>query len=360
VLPIRLDQSFSLPLSAQLADQISWLIASGHLAVDDELPAARDLAADLGVNFHTVRAAYQRLAASGHISMGRGRRSRVLPLDARTPPERSAARRTGTIGVIIPAFVPFFSPFLDGVEAATADLPAMPVFCNARNSEARAAGFVDQLTARGVDGIIAAAVEVSIGAVPPTVLVDQGRAPSSIEFDLERAQLLATSHLIAHGHERIGIVTPSREPSNFQLKHAGHVRALREAGLHHDLSLTVEAQGFDMAAGTAAAEQLLALPEPPTAIAATTDTLAIGVFHALTSRGLRVPDDMALIGNDDIDMASVIRPTLSTVALPAREAGRLAVERLRRLIDGETPDEPLVLDVELVERESCGCTASSV
>jgi LacI family transcriptional regulator len=360
VLPIRLDQSFSLPLSAQLADQISWLIASGQIAVDDELPAARDLAAELGVNFHTVRAAYQRLAASGHISMSRGRRSRVLPIEARTPPASSAARRTGMIGVIIPAFVPFFSPFLDGVEAATAVVPAMPVFCNARNSAARAAGFVDRLSARGVDGIIAAAVEVPTGASPPTVLVDQGPASSSIEFDLEHAQFLATSHLIAHGHERIGVVTPSKEPSNFRLKHRGHVRALGEANLQNDDSLVIEAQGFDMKAAAAACEQLLALTDPPTAIAATTDTLAIGVFHALTSRGLSVPDDVALIGNDDIDMASIIRPTLSTVAVPAREAGRLAVERLQRLIDGESPEEPLVLDVELVARESCGCPAESL
>jgi DNA-binding LacI/PurR family transcriptional regulator len=262
--------------------------------------------------------------------------------------------------VIIPAFVPFFSPFLDGVEAAAAELPAMPVFCNARNSDARAAGFVDQLTARGVDGIIAAAVDVPPGTAPPTVLVDQGRpAPSSIEFDLERAQLLATNHLIEHGHERIGLVTPSTQPTNFQLKQAGHLRALREAGLREEPALTIQAQGFDIAAGATAAEQLLALSEPPTAIAATTDTLAIGVFHTLNSRGIQVPDDMALVGNDDIDMASIIRPALSTVALPAREAGRLAVERLRRLIDGEAPDEPLVLDVELVNRESCGCNAAS-
>lgn len=354
---IRVDPKAPLPLAAQVTQQLTWLIASGGLSEGDELPPARELAEQLGINFHTVRVAYQQLAADGLVSVTRGRRARVRSYDPERAVRSYPDAPSFAIGVIIPAFIPFYAPLLDGLEAAAARQPAMLFISNARDDPRTAANHVDRLAAKQVDGIVVASLDLTPPGKPPIVFVDSvGAPPPAIEFDLEGSQFLASSHLIWHGHSRIGYVTPPVGRHNVRPKHEGHLRALREAGLEPDPDLTVTVPRYDIASGTAGADRLLQMPNPPTAIAAATDALAIGAFHAITSAGLRLPDDIALTGNDGIEMAAIIRPALTTVSLPIRQAGQLAFEKLQQVIGGEPADAtPLLLDVKLVVRETCGC-----
>lgn len=361
--PLRVDASANIPLVAQLSRQLSLLIAGGTLKAGDQLPAARSIAEDLGINQHTVRAAYGQLATDGLISLRRGRRGVVLAYDRTRVPSSAGDVPTFSIGVIIPDFVPFYAPLLDAIEGAVAESRALTFICNAREDRNTALDYLDRLVARRVDGIIVTAALLEPNtALPPQgrpaiVFVDSPGAPGpGVEFDLERSQFLATNHLIEHGHTRIGYLTPPVELPNVAPKLAGYRRAHEAAGLSLRDDLLAVAPTFEMASGRPATERLLAHPVRPSAISAANDALAIGAHSAITSRGLRIPEDVALIGNDDSEMAAIVRPALTSVALPVGEAGRRAVAMLNQITLGGFPDPAtVVLDVDLVTRESCGC-----
>lgn len=362
-LQVRVDPTAPVPLATQLSQQLTWLIAGGQLREGDQLPAIRDLAAQLGINLHTVRAAYQQLDAAGLISIRQGRRAAVHRYDRTRAATAAADVPTFSIGAIIPGFVPFYAPLIRGIEAAAAKQPAMVFICNAGDDADTAGAHLDRLIAKRVDGIVVAGpllppdVALPDNGWPPLVFIDAPDAPGpGVEFDLEASQFAATRHLIDHGHQRVGYLSAPLWAPNVAPKYSGHQAALATADLSPEPNLVAIAPDFEIASGELGAHRLLDLADPPPAIAATSDSLAFGAFHAITSRGLRVPEDVALVGNDNVDMAAVIRPALTTVALPVEEAGRRAVAMLWELMAGQQPDPPtVVLDVELVVRESCGC-----
>jgi DNA-binding LacI/PurR family transcriptional regulator len=139
-------------------------------------------------------------------------------------------------------------------------------------------------------------------------------------------------------------------------KYAGFQRALDTAAITTDPRLVASLPNFTREASYQGTLRLLDQPRPPTAIVAANDALALGAMHAIASLGLQIPKDIALVGNDDIEMAAIVRPALTTVALPTREAGIQATKMLQQLIAGQ-PLEPsrLVLDTHLVTRQTCGC-----
>lgn len=156
----------------------------------------------------------------------------------------------------------------------------------------------------------------------------------------------ATAHLLELGHRRIGVITGPRDGAASRARMRGHYAALAEAGLMPDPLLEVEAD-FLVSGGAAGAEHLLGLATPPTAIFAFNDPMAIGAFHAARVRGLRLPDDLSVVGFDDTSEADAAHPRLTTVHQPLRELGRMAVSLLVRLLD-QHQFEPL--HVELATR----------
>jgi LacI family transcriptional regulator len=361
---IRVDPKSAIPLATQLSQQFSWLIISGALDEGEELPAIQQLADELGINVHTVRAGYQQLAANRLVTLGRGRKARVLGFDRSRPQDSGGKVPSYSIGVIIPEFVSFYAPLLAGIEAEAATQPAMVFVANAREDQTTAMRYLDRLVAKGVDGIIVAAALVPPEATlpppgqPPIVYVDAPGAPGpSIEFDLIGSQHLATGHLIEHGHQRIGYITPPVALPNVAPKLTGHNKALEVGGIEPDPQLVVETQDFEVSSGRQAAEKLLRLEEPPTAIAAASDALAFGTYQTARDHGVRIPDDLAVIGNDNTDVSALMDPALSTVSLPAEKAGRLAVQTIDEIRSGHQPPQAM-LDVELVVRASCGCETS--
>ncbi len=358
---IRVDPEAGIPLATQLSQQFSWLIISGALDEGEELPPIQQLADELGINVHTVRAGYQQLAANRLVTLGRGRKARVLGFDRSRPQDSVGKLPSYSIGVIIPEFVSFYAPLLAGVEAEAATQPAMVFVANAREDQATALRYLDRLVAKGVDGIIVAAALLHPEATlpppgqPPIVYVDAPGAPGpSIEFDLRRSQHLATTHLVEHGHQRIGYITPPVGLPNVAPKLIGHNQALQTGGIEPNKQLTVETQDFEVSSGRQAAEALISLQKPPTAIAASSDALAVGTYQAARDNGIRIPNDLAVIGNDNTDISALIDPALSTVSLPTEQAGRLAVQAIDQIRHGDPPAQ-VILDVELVIRGSCGC-----
>ncbi|HYF66448.1 MAG TPA: substrate-binding domain-containing protein, partial [Herpetosiphonaceae bacterium] len=133
----------------------------------------------------------------------------------------------------------------------------------------------------------------------------------------------------------------------------GYAAALRAHGLAYDPALVVGGD-FLEASGHAALRQLLALDQPPTAIFASSDSMAIGAMRAAAEAGLRLPEDLSIIGFDDIPEAAAHAPALTTIRQPLQEMGRIAVRQLiEQIEDPERPAAHIELPTRLIERDSC-------
>lgn len=365
---LRVDPHGGIPLSTQLRQQLTWLIVSGRLARGDELPAVRQLAASLGIHFHTVRAAYQEVQADGLIQTRRGRRAVVLPYDRGRLAARSPDLPTFTLGVLVPNYSPYYTPFLQGLQQATEQDPWLLFVCETDYYRRYVGRTIDQLVTKGVDGILFTHIETPrvaevqdilgrFGRLPPIVFVDSvGMDGPSILFDREGGGFRATEHLLQHGHRRIAMITPPLEWASMREVYAGYRRALAAADGQHEGEWVETVDGFTFEAGARAADRLLDRADAPTAILATGDMLAIGAIQAARARGLRVGHDLAVTGFGEIEFAAVVDPPLTSVSLPAHRMGLEAMTLLRRLISGEADASTEIrLDVSLTLRQSCGC-----
>lgn len=163
----------------------------------------------------------------------------------------------------------------------------------------------------------------------------------------------ATRHLIELGHKRIGMITnASMEYTSARERHQGYVHALKEAGLPFDDSLFREG-AYTPASGFAAMNELLDQESTPTAVFVASDVVAIGAVQAIKNHNLRIPQDISIIGFDDIPMAAFFDPPLTTIRLPAYEIGRKAGENLIHQVLGTEPGaRQELLNTELIIRES--------
>ena len=163
----------------------------------------------------------------------------------------------------------------------------------------------------------------------------------------------AVRHLLALGRRRIAYIGSTTDHwPEFKLRHEGYVRALREVGLEPDPALAAEAQSSE-AEGRAAATRLLGSGVGFDAVFAASDLIAIGAIGALRDRGLGVPENVAIVGFDDIATAAHFNPPLTTVQQDTHRAAELLVDNLLRMIAGE-PVEPGMIEPRLVVRRSCG------
>ena len=182
----------------------------------------------------------------------------------------------------------------------------------------------------------------------------EGSAFPWVDVDNQAGAYQAVSHLIGHGHQRIGFV--SNAPLSYagaQHRFAGYRQALGEHDLPIDDSL-VKIASFMPEAGQAAACELLELPDPPTAIFGASDVVALGVMSGVRAAGKRVPEDIAVVGFDDIVLAAHACPPLTTVRVPAYGLGWTAAEVLITMIEGDEDVSSVTLETELVIRRSCG------
>jgi DNA-binding LacI/PurR family transcriptional regulator len=183
--------------------------------------------------------------------------------------------------------------------------------------------------------------------------LDDYRLPC-VDVDNKAGAYQAVTHLIGLGHRRIGFVSNAPLPyAGAQDRFAGYRQALTEHSLPLDDDL-VRIAAFLPEEGEAAMEELLALPERPTAVFAASDVVAIGVMGAIQAAGLKVPDDVAVVGFDDIFLAAYTHPPLTTVRVPAYGLGWTAAEVLISLIDGDEDTSMVTLETKLVIRDSCG------
>lgn len=168
-------------------------------------------------------------------------------------------------------------------------------------------------------------------------------------IDNEEAGYLMTQHLASLGHRRIGFIVGDRGYAASGQRLAGYLRALADAGIEVDLDYIRQGE-FSFTSGKAAADALLDLPAPPTAIFAASDDMAAGVLVAAHRRGIVVPDDLSVAGFDDAPLAEIVWPPLTTIRQPVRQ---LAIEAADLLLTSDNAVERR-LDIQLVTRESTG------
>jgi LacI family transcriptional regulator len=197
------------------------------------------------------------------------------------------------------------------------------------------------------------AVLALAGADVPCVALDlrvAGPRSTYVTSDNPGGAALAARHLIERGHHRIATITGPQRTWPGAERLAGFRAALAGAGLALPEAYVVEAD-FYLDGGQAAMRRLLALPEPPTAVFVAGDEMAIGAMRAVTAAGLRIPDDVAIVGFDDIDVAALVPPGLTTIAQDKAGFGTAAAEALIAMLrDTDAPCEPTRLPTTLIVR----------
>lgn len=280
-------------------------------------------------------------------------------------------RQTHTFGVLLPNSAnPFFAEVLLGVEAACFDHGYNIILGNANDDPERELFYLDVLLSKQVDGIFLVstgayheALEMLTRHNAPVVMVD--RSPGTRQIDTvfannEGGGIIATQYLLDLGHRRIGCITGPSMLTPSADRVTGYRQALESAGLTVDEELII-AGDFQHESGYHAGQQLLGLPDPPTAIFACNDLMAVGVLYAAHEGGLRIPTDISVIGFDDVPLASYTVPRLTTIYQPGQEIGRVAVELLvQRLQDRAAATRHEQLPASLVERDSCGVAPGRV
>src|SRR5262245_1587013 len=230
-------------------------------------------------------------------------------------------------------------------------------------------GFYDRiLRSRHFDGVIMFSSDIDDPILPllikdgqPLVLI--GRHPyflnvAYVDVENREGARAAVAHLISLGHRRIAVINGQLQMEAALARRDGYKQALLEAGIAIQPELMVE--GFFSEPGAHLAMlQLLDFEQPPTAVFAASDGMAVGALRAIHERGLQVPDQIALIGFDDLPLAAYTSPPLTSVHQPIRDMGAHAVRALVEQIRGQTSATSVRLLAHLVVRESCGGGAAS-
>lgn len=325
----------------------------------------KDIAQAAGVSHPTVSRA---LRGDRRISAETADRIVTLARKMGYTPSAAArslvTRRTHTIGVVVTSIAdPFVSEVVDGIEAEVAEHDFALILALSRSEPDREISVVRLLSEHRVDGIVVAASRV--GAlydealaslqVPLVLLNNQADAAGahSVEVDDVRGAHVAIAHLISLGHRRIGFIgCPDRPRSNAR-RYQGYLEALRDHGLLFDESLAVvgPTAGGDLEQGEAAMALLLDLRQPPTAVFCYNDITAIGALRLGHQRGIAVPQQVSLVGFDDVREASLVTPALTTVSQPRYRMGRAAAAMLIALLGGEVAHDTVIVP-QLVIRES--------
>jgi LacI family transcriptional regulator len=282
---------------------------------------------------------------------------------AHGPARTLASGRTRTVGLLaIEVGTSFFQMVIAGADEQVASFDHDFMLCTTHDRREKEREYVARLSHGMVDGLLVILprgltdyVEQLRAERFPFVIIDHdAEAPGCnvVNASNRVGARDAINHLLRLGHRRIGFITGTPGVGSAIERLAGYREALNDAGLSFDERLVVtgdflEAGGFD------ATHALLSLDDPPTAIFASSDTAAIGVVRAARERGLRVPQDLSVVGFDDIPEASLVTPALTTVVQPLREMGRAAVRLLMGVLrEPARPPTTVVLSTTLVVRDS--------
>jgi DNA-binding LacI/PurR family transcriptional regulator len=256
---------------------------------------------------------------------------------------------------------PFIAEVVSGIEEVANDHGYSVFLANSFADPDREVKVVHSFHERRVDGILVTASRVGALYMPllnelgaPTVLINNqhpGEFVHSVMIDNLSASRQATEHLVSLGHKRIAYIGDQFGFQSDTERFAGYRRALELADIPFLPELTAHGDG-KAEGGMRAMEKLLALDEPPTAVFCYNDMSALGALRTIHSCGLRVPDEISVVGFDDLFIASYTSPPLTTISQPMRQMGRTAMEVLLKLFSGSNSITNIKVRGQLIVRES--------
>ncbi len=269
---------------------------------------------------------------------------------------------TNTIGMVVPEVTDaFFSQMVKGAEDYLNQHDYMIMLCNSSNDKEREDRYVEELLHRAVDGLIIASPNILASEVfermrekkKPYILLDRQRNEQKegrIAVDDYEGGYKATKHLLELGHRKIGIIISDNSFYNVFERYEGYLACMEEAGItvQEDWIATGDQT---MRGGFFAGDKLL--KSGVTGVFATNDLMAVGLYRFLFDKGIKIPDDLSVIGFDDIELSEFMSPPLTTIRQPIYEIGAIAAEFLLRKI--AYPEEKMknrLLDLTLVKRGS--------
>jgi len=363
---INLDPDASLPQVHQLVQQLVWMIANKTISEGETLPNIREMGEFLGIHMHTVRAAYHLLEERNLVSIKPRAGTVVRKYEPFLTINQANQHRKSLIAVLIPEMNFFYDQIFRGIRSVADHYHYLPVAIPCGDEPLIAESAYADVSARDFLGVI----NISLGFSDdfyrnfnqdqyldiPLVFIDDFLAVSHrIIINISDAMEIAISHLLEHGYEDIALINcPSNWPVGEQ------VLSGFQSGLRHleriNKSSVFNAPNFSHSAGVFCAEQILAGSKLPRALVATSDELAIGAMSIFNKHGLRVPDDIAVIGYGNIPLASSTHPPLTTTSLPLHAVGQQAMKTLHKILQGNLKVwEQHEFAGKLVLRESCGC-----
>jgi DNA-binding LacI/PurR family transcriptional regulator len=271
-------------------------------------------------------------------------------------------RRTKTIGVVVTRIAdPFIAEVVNGIEEVANDHGYSVFLANSNADPDREVKVVHSFHERRVDGILVTASRVGALYMPlltemrvPTVLINNqhpGEFVHSVMIDNPAASRQATEHLVQLGHRRIAYIGDQFGFQSDIERFAGYRNALEVADIPFVPELTAHGDG-KAEGGMRAMEKLLSLAEPPTAVFCYNDMSALGALRTIHTRGWRVPEDISVVGFDDLFIASYISPSLTTISQPMRQMGSMAMEILLKLFSGSNSKTNMKVQGQLIVRES--------
>lgn len=332
-----------------------------------------DVASQAGVHPSTV----SRVLSGNSVSSIRPEtRQRVLEAADRLGYRPSALARslrlqkTLTLGMLVPDITnPFFSSIIKGAEDAARARGYNLILCNSEDEPEREAICLNALREHEVDGFLIASSQMADDTIAglraegyPFVLLNRATRNTddlAVVVDNHAAARNAVRHLAELGHRRVGHIAGPQDTTTGVDRYQGYRAAVVAYGLADDPGLAVEAQAFTVEAGHQALGIMLDGPARPTAVFAANDLIAIGMLHRLREAGARVPRDLSIVGFNDIPLAGLLEPALTTVRVPQLDMGAVGARLLIDRLEGRPiGDVRVTLPTELVVRASTSAPAA--
>lgn len=376
---MRIDHSTSTPLYQQIAAEIRRQIVEGKLQVGDRLPPHRELSKQLGVSLITINKALSGLVSEGVLNsrVGFGTTVAVRPAALAVPPSATIAGTPPgpTLGFVLRDLnSPFFASVANACERQAHARGYGLLVLSSGNVAEREDGQLRRLLAAGVEGLVVVSMsrttyrlseslqELQAQRFPfAMVSFTVGDRVPFVGSDFAAAGALAAEHLLAMGRRRFGFVTDRFGSLSGDARSAGYRRVVRDAGLVVSDGLVFEypyeGEWNDYRSGRELGVHIAGRAEKPDAMFVFNDLGALGLIDGLTSAGVRVPDDIAVVGFDGIAMGEQATVPLTTIRQPVAQIGEHAVNAVLAQIAGQSWSFPDLLQPALIIRASSGAPA---